>query len=147
MKPKTKKIAIGVGAAAVIGAILYFLLRKKDTSGDTTRSDGGLSVSTGGISEPTVAKKIWVFTDNYFTGGFSDSGNLGFVGTDKPPFSVGDVIYVTQAEGAKYPQYDGMTKIDAIKQVDAGWVVDTTKPRQGNTPVNSGIITNYQTDA
>ena len=64
-----------------------------------------------------------------------------------PPFSVGDVIYVTQSEGAKYPQYDGMTKIDAIKKVDAGWVVDTTKPRQGNTPVNSGIITNYQTDA
>ena len=40
-----------------------------------------------------------------------------------------------------------MTKIDAIKEVDAGWVVDTTKSRQGNTPVNSGIITNYKTDA
>tara|TARA_R100000988_G_C3998796_1_gene167545 strand:+ start:1084 stop:1530 length:447 start_codon:yes stop_codon:yes gene_type:complete len=148
MKPKTKKIAIGVGAAAVIGAILYFLLRKKDSSGDATRSVGGLSVPTGGASsEPEVEKKIWVFTDNYFTGGFSDSGNLGFVGTDKPPFSVGEVIYVTQSDGAKYPQYDGMTKIDAIKEVDAGWVVDTTKSRQGNTPVNSGIITNYKTDA
>ena len=36
-------------------------------------------------------------------------------------------------------------KIDAIKEVDAGWVVDTTKGRRGDTPVNSGIITNYPT--
>tara|TARA_R110002012_G_scaffold303219_2_gene504876 strand:- start:35 stop:472 length:438 start_codon:yes stop_codon:yes gene_type:complete len=145
MKPKTKKIAIGVGAAAVISAILYFLLRKKPTEDVTTRTDGGLSVDTGSTSAPSVEKKIWVFTDNYFTGGFSDSGNLGFVGTGKPPFSVDEVIYVKQSEGAKYPQYNGMTKIDAIKEVDAGWVVDTTKGRRGDTPVNSGIITNYPT--
>ena len=149
MKTKTKKIAIGVGAAAVISALLYFLLRKKSSGeGVTTRSDGGLSVDTGsGDSDtPTVEKKIWVFTDNYWTGGFSDVGHLGFVGNDKPPFENGEVVYVKQSEGAKYPQYNGMTKIDGIHQTDAGWVVDTTKPRVGNTPVNSGIMTNYPVD-
>ena len=151
MKAKSKKILIVVGTIATIGGLLYFLYRKKGSgSGDTTRSTGpgGLSISTDSDNDqstPNVEKKVWTFYDNYFTGGFSDSGNLGFVGNNEPPFSVGEVVYIKQADGAKYGQYDGMTKIDAIKLTDDGWVVDTTKSRQGNTPANAGIMTNYQT--
>ena len=90
-----------------------------------------------------MEKKVWTFYDNYWTGGFTDVGHLGFVGDSKPPFAVGDVVYVKQSEGAKYTSYDGMTKIDAIELTDAGWVVDTTKGRKGNTPANAGIMTNY----
>ena len=156
MKAKTKKIAIVAGSLAAIGALLYFLMRKKDDStGDSTRSggSGGLLDTGGGISTsvdtdnndstPEIEKKVWSFLDNYWTGGFSDVGHLGFVGASKPPFSNGDIVYVKQSEGAKYPQYDGMTKIDGIHQTDAGWVVDTTKSRRGDTPVNAGIMTNY----
>jgi hypothetical protein len=138
MKKKSKfsLVAVSLGAVSIIGACLYFILRKKDkSSDDTTKSDS---------TSNSISKKLWSFKDNYFTGSFTDVGHLGFVGDTKPPFSVGDIIYVTQADGAKYPQYNGMTKIDSINKVNEGWVVDTTKSRRGNTPVNGGIITNYK---
>ena len=166
MNKKTKiGIGIGVGVLAVVGALLYFLRKDKNGNGSGTddqrsgAASGGLSLNLGtdtdddGEVDAVVQKLVWAFYDNYWTGGggdFGDEGQVGYSGYTKPPFSVGDTVYITQAAGAKYPEYDGQTKIEAIVQADLNgqsvWVVDTTQKRLGDTPVNSGIITNYPMD-
>lgn len=81
-------------------------------------------------------KKEWRFKDNYFS-----DGNLGFVGNEQPPFRKGDVINVTQDAGAKFPAYDGPTKVTRVYKKDGKFIVEVEKRREGNTPANPGIIT------
>lgn len=80
--------------------------------------------------------KMWAFEDNTFV----DGGNLAFVGAEQPPFQKDEKITVTQAPGAKFSQYDGKTTVKEVKKLNGKWIVITTKPRQGDSPVNPGFI-------
>ena len=98
-------------------------------------------------------KAFWWFVDNYYTGGYTTTGTLGFLGKAiikdgnvsylKPPYYVGQTVYIRQFddENPKYLDYNGAVQIDGIFQANNGqWMVDTTRSRLGNTPVNGGII-------
>jgi len=90
-----------------------------------------------------IEKKVWEFEDNTFTSSGQSDTNLGFIGTIEPPFKVGDTVYIKQDGGAKYSEYDGETIIQYIGQrLNKKWVVDVSKVRKGDTPVNSGFISN-----
>ena len=90
-----------------------------------------------------IEKKTWNFEDNTFTSSGQSDTNLGFIGATQPPFKVGDTIYIKQDGGAKYPEYDGKTTVQYIGQrLSKKWVVDVSKVRKGDTPVNTGVISN-----
>lgn len=82
----------------------------------------------------------WSFKDNVYTETSDKSNRIGFIGSTKPPFKVGDTINIIQDAGAVHPEYDGETTILSISQKDANWIVQTDKGWLGNTAENGGVI-------
>ena len=130
---KKTKIIIGVVAVVAIAGGIYYFSKRKKSNGQTS-----LPPKTGGTPQPKVK---WEFTDNTFTSTGKSTSNLGFVGTTKPPFKVGDWVSVQQFAGAKYPQYNGKTLVQHIAQKDGKWFIDVDRKREGDSPVNGGVIT------
>ncbi len=131
MKKNTKLIIGVVAILAIAGGIYYFSKRKK--------SNGQPQI--GGGTTPTKPQVKWEFTDNTFTSTGKSTSNLGFIGTTKPPFKVGDWVNVQQFAGAKYPQYNGKTLVQHIAQKNGKWFIDVDRKREGDSPVNGGVIT------
>jgi len=130
---KKTKIIIGVVAVVAIAGGIYYFSKRKKTNGEAPPIGGGII--------PSKPKLKWEFTDNTFTSTGKSTSNLGFVGTTKPPFKVGDWVSVQQFAGAKYPQYNGKTLVQDIAQKDGKWFIDVDRKREGDSPVNGGVIT------
>ena len=85
--------------------------------------------------------RYWVFSDNYYAGYWSGQGKLGYEGPRRPPFKIGDRVYIQQEANATFPQYNAVTQIEGIGyKNNRGWIVDTTQTRLGNTPAEGGIM-------
>lgn len=82
----------------------------------------------------------WSFKDNVYTETSDKSNRIGFIGSTKPPFKVGDTINIIQDEGAVHSDYDGETSILSIYQKGSDWIVQTNKQWLGNTAENGGVI-------
>lgn len=73
----------------------------------------------------------WPYIDNSFDGVY-----IGFTGSTQPPFRVGQQVTVTGQE--TFPIYNGLTNVFSTGSSANKLVV--TKPFQGNTPVEGGVI-------
>ena len=132
-----KQIIIGVVVLVVIGGAVYYFAQQKKKKGLGAGTTGGEDVPIGKKTK-TVS---WAFTDNTYTSSGKSQSNLGFIGLTKPPFTVGTVVDITQDAGATFPSYNGKTHVEHIYSKGGKWIVDVTKKREGNTPVNGGTMT------
>jgi hypothetical protein len=93
---------------------------------------------------------VETFYDNDWIEGFTNTGpgnGIAYLVPSATKFKRGDIIKVSQFEGALIPGYDGTWVVQNIvtaKKVINGIVYDsigTDAPYLGSTPVNGGIIT------
>lgn len=122
---------------------------QNEISFDFDPNKTGWSVATQSLATYSVVfseewRPEWRFDDNYFV-----SGSIGFIGTQQPPFVVGDQIVIQQDEPYTVSAYNGLANIVDIFSVvsPAGWVIRTDKPYVQNTPAEPGTISlsNFRT--
>ena len=118
----------------------YVIDNPYTTSGDTMLTVGVGPINIASQTPTVISGTLPIFkntTWEFYDNGFGYFGNVQFLGTTPHPFSVGDIVNISQFAGATYSVYNGLHTITDV--TTNAFTIDVVFA--GSTPPQGGLIT------